>query len=256
VEAQTNVFPLGNSGSSPVWYKLGTLTLGQQGQDALIRIYGGNGYNATMYQNAETVIHFRTSNADSNDNGFYGAASYYNTGRGILMQALRIVQIDLNTWVFYANLRMYTGDAAIFTCESVYGNWIRDFQLVTNPPSSGIYKDIVEELWIQSPIALNNQTQFPGSGIWSSSGSVGIGTITPDQKLTVKGKIHAEEVIVDLSVPVADYVFAKGYDLMSLHKVEQYVKNNSHLPDILSAFEIKEQGLSMGSAWARCKTNC
>jgi len=77
-------------------------------------------------------------------------------------------------------------------------------------------------------------------------GNVGIGTTAPDQKLTVKGKIHAEEVIVDLSVPVADYVFAKGYDLMPLHKVEQYVKNNSHLPDIPSASEIKEQGLSMG----------
>jgi hypothetical protein len=80
----------------------------------------------------------------------------------------------------------------------------------------------------------------------TSSGSVGIGTINPDQKLTVKGKIHAEEVIVDLSVPVADYVFAKDYSLMPLHKVEQYVHQNSHLPDIPSATEIKEQGLSMG----------
>jgi hypothetical protein len=78
------------------------------------------------------------------------------------------------------------------------------------------------------------------------SGSVGIGTTTPDQKLTVKGKIHAEEVIVDLNVPVADYVFAKDYSLMPLHKVEQYVQQNSHLPDIPSAAEIKEQGLSMG----------
>ena len=77
-------------------------------------------------------------------------------------------------------------------------------------------------------------------------GNVGIGTTTPDQKLTVKGKIHAEEVIVDLSVPVADYVFTKDYALMPLHKVEQYVQQNSHLPDIPSAAEIKEQGLSMG----------
>jgi hypothetical protein len=79
-----------------------------------------------------------------------------------------------------------------------------------------------------------------------NGGSVGIGTTTPDQKLTVKGKIHAEEVIVDLNVPVADYVFAKDYSLMPLHKVEQYVHQNSHLPDIPSATEIKEQGLSMG----------
>lgn len=77
------------------------------------------------------------------------------------------------------------------------------------------------------------------------SGNVSIGTINPDQKLTVKGKIHAEEVIVDLAVP-ADYVFAKDYPLMPLHKVEQYIKNNSHLPDVPSATEIKDKGLSMG----------
>jgi hypothetical protein len=77
-------------------------------------------------------------------------------------------------------------------------------------------------------------------------GSVGIGTTTPDQKLTVKGKIHAEEVIVDLNVPAADYVFAKDYALMPLHKVEQYVKTNSHLPDVPSATEIRDKGLSVG----------
>jgi hypothetical protein len=76
-------------------------------------------------------------------------------------------------------------------------------------------------------------------------GSLGIGTTSPDQKLTVKGKIHAEEVIVDLAVP-ADYVFAKDYSLMPLHKVEQYVKTNSHLPDVPSATEIKDKGLSVG----------
>ncbi|HLP04163.1 MAG TPA: hypothetical protein VK152_01920 [Paludibacter sp.] len=64
--------------------------------------------------------------------------------------------------------------------------------------------------------------------------------------LSVKGKIHAEEVVVDLNVPAADYVFDKNYSLMPLHKVEEYVKANSHLPEIPSAAEVKEKGLSMG----------
>ena len=42
------------------------------------------------------------------------------------------------------------------------------------------------------------------------NGKVGIGTSNPDEKLTVKGKIHAEEVKVDLNVP-PDYVFEKFY---------------------------------------------
>lgn len=80
----------------------------------------------------------------------------------------------------------------------------------------------------------------------TTSGNVGIGTQSPDQKLTVKGKIHAEEVIVDLNVPVADYVFKPTYKLMPLHEVEQFVKTNSHLPEIPSATEITKNGLSMG----------
>jgi hypothetical protein len=77
------------------------------------------------------------------------------------------------------------------------------------------------------------------------SGNVGVGSANPDQKLTVNGKIHAQEVIVFLNVP-ADYVFARDYALMPLQKVEQYVQQNSHLPETSSAAEVKQQGLSVG----------
>ena len=85
-----------------------------------------------------------------------------------------------------------------------------------------------------------------GGNSYINTGNLGIGTVAPDEKLTVKGKIHAEEVIVDLNVPVADYVFGKEYKLMPLHKVEEYVNANSHLPEVPSAAEIKEKGMSMG----------
>ena len=78
------------------------------------------------------------------------------------------------------------------------------------------------------------------------NGKVGIGTTAPDQLLTVNGKIHAQEVIIDLDVPVADYVFAKDYKLMPISDVEKYVQENSHLPEIPSAEEVKGKGLSMG----------
>lgn len=87
------------------------------------------------------------------------------------------------------------------------------------------------------------------------NGNVGIGSQNPDSKLTVKGKIHAEEVLVDLSVP-ADYVFEKYYngksDLKSdytmptLEEVASFTKKNNHLPAIPSAKEIKENGLKVG----------
>lgn len=86
-------------------------------------------------------------------------------------------------------------------------------------------------------------------------GNVGIGSTDPDEKLTVKGKIHAEEVRIDLSVP-ADYVFQKYYtgtsDLKSdyvmptLAEIEQFTKKNNHLPNIPSAQEIQDKGLQLG----------
>ena len=76
--------------------------------------------------------------------------------------------------------------------------------------------------------------------------SVGIGTMSPDEKLTVKGKIHTQEVRVDMSGPlVPDYVFAEDYKLKSLQEVENYIKENKHLPEIPSAQEIEKNGLML-----------
>lgn len=78
------------------------------------------------------------------------------------------------------------------------------------------------------------------------NGNVGIGTSIPDQKLTVKGKIHALEVNVDINVPGPDYVFDKSYKLPALHEVESYIRQNKHLPEVPSASEIKENGIMVG----------
>ncbi|OMQ12526.1 tail fiber protein [[Flexibacter] sp. ATCC 35103] len=79
------------------------------------------------------------------------------------------------------------------------------------------------------------------------NGNVGIGATNPDSKLTVAGKIHAQEVKVTLSAGTAvpDYVFAKDYKLKSLNEVEEYIKQNSHLPEIPSAQEIEKNGLML-----------
>ncbi len=76
-------------------------------------------------------------------------------------------------------------------------------------------------------------------------GDVGIGTSTPDQKLTVKGKIHAEEVIVDLNVPAPDYVFEEGYNLRELSEVKEFIETNKHLPEVPSAKQMEEEGVSV-----------
>jgi len=77
-------------------------------------------------------------------------------------------------------------------------------------------------------------------------GKLGIGTTNPGEALTVKGKVHAEEVIVNLNVPGPDYVFEEDYDLPTLAEIETFIKANKHLPEVLSAAEMEEEGIILG----------
>ncbi|GAB5401401.1 MAG: hypothetical protein Aureis2KO_29860 [Aureisphaera sp.] len=94
------------------------------------------------------------------------------------------------------------------------------------------------------------------TNITEKNGKIGIGTTNPDELLTVKGKIHTQEVIVDLKGAVApDYVFESYYEgssllnpdyrLPSLTELENYVKSHHHLPNVPSAQEIDKEGLSL-----------
>ena len=76
---------------------------------------------------------------------------------------------------------------------------------------------------------------------------IGIGTNTPDAKLSVGGTVHSREVIVNLSGAVGpDYVFAKDYSLPSLDEVKAYIDQHQHLPEVPSAKEMEENGIKVG----------
>jgi hypothetical protein len=77
--------------------------------------------------------------------------------------------------------------------------------------------------------------------------NVGIGTPDPDEKLTVKGGIHARSVKVDLNGPLADYVFEADYKLRSLTDLHSYIKRFHHLPEMPSAKEAQSNGLDLGT---------
>ena len=63
--------------------------------------------------------------------------------------------------------------------------------------------------------------------------------------LTIYGKAVSTEVIVTQN-NWADYVFSNNYKLNSLNFVEEYIKQNKHLPNLPSEKEIIEQGLNIG----------
>ena len=66
----------------------------------------------------------------------------------------------------------------------------------------------------------------------TTDGLVGIRTENPASPLSVNGKIDSEEVEVMVDVP--DFVFEEEYDLFSLPRLENFIKENKHLPNVQS----------------------
>ena len=78
-------------------------------------------------------------------------------------------------------------------------------------------------------------------------------TTTGDYKLYVEGGILAEKVKVALrsTASWADYVFENDYKLMPLQEVETYIKKHKHLPGIVSAEDLVENGLDVAEMQAK-----
>jgi hypothetical protein len=81
--------------------------------------------------------------------------------------------------------------------------------------------------------------------ISGTNGNVGIGTATPQERLSVNGKIRAQEVKVE-TANWPDYVFRRSYKLAGLDEVKAYIDQNHHLPDMPSEQDVKKEGLNLG----------
>ncbi|PWL30058.1 hypothetical protein [uncultured Roseivirga sp.] len=86
-----------------------------------------------------------------------------------------------------------------------------------------------------------------------ANGRIGVGTTMPRERLEVngnaliQGNLESKKVKVTAqpgSVP--DYVFSKNYELKTLNEVEDFIKANSHLPNIPNAKEIETNGQDVG----------
>lgn len=98
---------------------------------------------------------------------------------------------------------------------------------------------------------VNNPTSNSYVSLVPEGGNVGIGIASRDRmksltaKLTVAGDIHAREVRV-MANAGADFVFEKNYQLRPLSELDQFVKENKHLPEIAPAAQMVEEGVNTG----------
>jgi len=166
---------------------------------------------------------------------------------------------------------LYTAILLIFTFSKAQAQWNNNGSILsttdivgigTSTPlaplhikhsDSGITPSNIGGLFIENGGSANGyyvfQTATVGGGksfSITNAGNVGIGTTSPDSRLTVKGHIHTQEVKVDLNGAVApDYVFEESYSLPSLEATEAYIQANKHLPEVPSAKEMEANGIEL-----------
>ena len=84
--------------------------------------------------------------------------------------------------------------------------------------------------------------------IYCDGDGIGIGTtqIPSGYKLAVKGKVIMEGAKVAMQARWPDYVFEKDYNLMDIQTLKEYIRANSHLPNVPSAENVKKEGIDIG----------
>jgi len=76
-------------------------------------------------------------------------------------------------------------------------------------------------------------------------GNIGVGAEASSDKFSVNGSIRAKKITVS-QTGWPDYVFDSSYSLRTLSEVEHFITKNKHLPDMPSAKEVEEKGISVG----------
>ena len=85
-----------------------------------------------------------------------------------------------------------------------------------------------------------------------NSGYVALGDIfATGYRLSVDGKIAAEDLLIEYADYWPDYVFEDDYNLLTIDEFSQSIKDNKHLPGIPSAKEVEEDGFLVGDMQKR-----
>lgn len=87
------------------------------------------------------------------------------------------------------------------------------------------------------PVMYIRSTNGVGEGLWAK-------VLHNKGTQSIDGTLIAREVRVEITAG-ADHVFGESYDLRPLSEVEQFVRENKHLPEIPSEKQMQEEGLSI-----------
>ncbi|MDD7886049.1 tail fiber protein [Flavivirga sp. 57AJ16] len=165
---------------------------------------------------------------------------------------LHILKNNVGIKSIYSSFIVEATDAQLDIISSSSGTWGSSINFIEGNNSSN------RDVWsitrqttdgngdssFRINFGVNNQHDNQNKITIKSDGNVGIGTTSPDSKLTVAGKVHAQEVKVTINAG-ADFVFKDDYNLPDLEDTEVFIKKNKHLPEIASEKEMQEKGIHL-----------
>ena len=188
----SNIYTLPSTGGSTAWKLLGRFTAGHGGNSIFIKIVTNTGYNATVDQNSEAYIRFKTSNGGSVDgNGFSGDSSFYTIGAntGLVGSNVKWVSNAAGTsatsYELYINMGSYSGLGGFYSVENTVGTWTPLNNAATDPgaASSTIMIPVKQFKVGGSDLVVG----AGGANSYFANSNVGIGVTSPSGRLDVQG---------------------------------------------------------------------
>ena len=275
----------GNTGASAGWYLIGTWNTMQHGRTCVIRVEGGQGYNALWSQNSTARIHIRTSNGDSNLNGLYAHGTWHTFG-GDLITNVAIKQISTSKYQVWAEFGRFSGHPFVKVecsrdtsfeqstineapdtpltkpegCVELQGTLrlLNDFEIYGD---TNIYGQVVardDTDWVRlhvSDASSVSQVLFGDDAGDTLEIKFNHGTDSTQSKVITRFKSNGDvdflgRVLQHGIEQWADHVFDADYVLPPIESVAEFIAANKHLPGVSSEQTIREKGLDMAEMMA------
>ena len=130
-------FSIPQTGNNSSWVNVGTWTTVNEGTTLYMRIIAYNGYNTESYQNQVTELYFKTSNGQSNKNGFYGDGSASrNTALGsnsFAPSVIKVVQNSLTSYTIFGLFATWSNGSHYTLSTDTSSSWTHSGTLTSAP---------------------------------------------------------------------------------------------------------------------------
>jgi len=257
------------SGTSPIYYNGGNVGIGTSSPNSILELKStGDGnqiriWDASWPDNSYVGFGIYGASQSSELASFgyryrIGGSSYSGIQLGSssspLMTLLTTGNVGIGTTNPEDKLQVVSaGYNDIFSISRNGGGHqnIFDFRITSNPNGAPALSDrsltILPTQFAADIALLTDPSLTQPQFVVKANGSVGIGTTSPTEKLSVNGTVLAKKVKVSTEPGTwPDYVFSPEFELRTLQELEAYIKANQHLPEVPSAQEVEANGLDLG----------